>query len=281
MSVELAGEKGLLGPFASNAGYTALLEASQSDPTLKKFFHNANAEGKDIDVVRTALDQMAESSDDEDVATCAKELSKLMKDQEVVFITNGTHEAEDKDKEKWDEPGQYGDNPSEPLDKPDAADENEPDDSYDVEKSDFEIDGNFVKVDNDLHMVFGWFSIVAIKGQAVVDTQNDVIAPNVIEASAYDYVLNARRGGEMHETHPDGSVKVRGRLIESCVFTAEKQSVMLQSLHDQGIRDAVLDLKCDAWWGGFKIDDMETWGDVKSGRLRAFSIGGRGKRDSC
>jgi hypothetical protein len=52
---------------------------------------------------------------------------------------------------------------------------------------------------------------------------------------------------------------------------------MLRSLEDQGI-EARLDLGCVCWWGGMKVDNAEVWDDVKSGKLKAWSIGGSGKR---
>jgi len=33
------------------------------------------------------------------------------------------------------------------------------------------------------------------------------------------------------------------------------------------------------WWIGFQITDEDVWQKVVSGDLKAFSIGGRGKRD--
>ena len=148
-----------------------------------------------------------------------------------------------------------------------------------VEKRDgqFEIEGDIVKVDKAQHLVFGWFSVVSIAGKPLVDTQGDVITPETLEASAYHFVLHARAAGAMHESDKDGEVKGIGRLVESVVFTKEKQEAMLQSLKDQGI-DAELNLGCDAWWGGFFVESTEVWDQVTSGHLKAFSIGGRGAR---
>ena len=70
-----------------------------------------------------------------------------------------------------------------------------------------------------------------------------------------------------------------GRLVETVVFTAEKQRVMLASLRTQGI-EAELDLKCVGWWVGFRVDNPDTWARVKDGTLRGFSIGGKGKREA-
>jgi hypothetical protein len=142
---------------------------------------------------------------------------------------------------------------------------------------DFEISGQICKVDAAQHLVFGWFSVVEIDGIPIEDTQEDIIWPHTIEDSAYDFVLNARKAGEMHEDGNNGEVRGVGRLVESCVFTAEKVKAMIQSLRDQGI-EAVIDLHCICWWGGMKIDDPATWAKITTGELRAWSIGGKGKR---
>jgi len=126
-------------------------------------------------------------------------------------------------------------------------------------------------------LVFGWFSIVEIDGRVVQDTQDDQIREEDLENTAYHFVLNARTAGSMHEHDDSGTIKGVGRLVESVVFTKEKQAAMLQSLDDQGI-EARLDLGCVAWWGGMKVDNAEVWDDVKSGKLKAWSIGGSGKR---
>jgi len=143
---------------------------------------------------------------------------------------------------------------------------------------DFEVLGEVIKVDPERQMVFGWFSIVAIEGRPVKDTQEDIITAETLEATAYDYVLFARKGGEMHDTSKEDQVVVVANLIESVVFTPEKQQAMVESLNKQGIK-AEMDLKCTAWWGGFKVNDPETWRRIKAGELTAFSIGGRGRRD--
>jgi len=140
----------------------------------------------------------------------------------------------------------------------------------------FEIEGTVVKTDEDKQQVFGWFSVISISGRTLTDTQGDQITADTLEAAAYDYVLEARKGGEMHET-AKGDVKQIGRMIESCVFTKEKQKAMQDSLNEQGIH-ATVDLGCVAWWGGFQVDDKDTWKSIKSQKLRAFSIGGKGKR---
>lgn len=168
----------------------------------------------------------------------------------------------------------YGEDNFSSEDSEDEDNRSEEEDAFKFEM----LPGTVVKLDKVHHLVFGWFSIVTVDGKNITDTQGDIISPDTIEFSAYDFVLNARKGGEMHEPGNNGEIKGIGRLVESVVFTIEKQEAMIHSLHDQGIKDAQLDLKCVGWWGGFFVENPDTWKKVESGDLKAFSIGGRGKR---
>ena len=148
----------------------------------------------------------------------------------------------------------------------------------DREEYPFEIEGDVAKLDDERRLVFGWFSVVEIEGKTLTDMQGDRIKEHTLEEAVYDYVLHARVGGHMHEDGKDDEIVEIGKLVESVVFTKEKQRAMLRSLRAQGI-PAELDLHAIAWWGGFKIEDKKVWEDIKSGKLKAFSVGGKGKRE--
>lgn len=113
------------------------------------------------------------------------------------------------------------------------------------------------KLDEDKQQVFGWASVVEKDGKLIVDKQGDMIEPTVLESAAYEYVLSSRSQTDMHERHGVG------RLIESTVFTTEKQKAM-------GI-----DLGQVGWWVGFQVDDDALWAAHKRGERPEFSIGGR------
>jgi len=131
-----------------------------------------------------------------------------------------------------------------------------------IKKSEFaDIPFTVEKADSDKQMLFGWASVVEKDGKIIVDKQGDMIAPETLEDGAYDYVLHARDHGHMHENIGTG------RLIESMVFTKEKQTAL-------GI-----DLGKVGWWIGFKVDDPEVWAAHKRGDLPEFSIGGRALRE--
>ena len=124
---------------------------------------------------------------------------------------------------------------------------------------------NIMKADDDKREVFGW-ALVAIRkdGQQIVDHQNDIVDPDELESAAYEYVLNFRDAGELHNQ----DLRKKGKLIESVVFTKEKMQAM-------GIPEGTVP---EGWWVGFKIEDDNAWQHIKNGRYRMFSIEGRGIR---
>jgi hypothetical protein len=117
------------------------------------------------------------------------------------------------------------------------------------------------KFDEDRQLVFGWASVCSIDGEDVIDKQGDIIPESELENAVYDYNMYCRKQGDMHERLGVG------RLVESMVFTVEKQQAM-------GI-----DLGMVGWWVGFKVDDPAVWKRIKAGDLPEFSIGGRAIRD--
>jgi len=119
-----------------------------------------------------------------------------------------------------------------------------------------------VKFDDEKRIVFGWFSVTEEDGKVVVDKEGDVIESEVLEVAAYDFVMKSRVGGVNH------TEQVVGILVESMVFTKDKQEAL-------GI-----DLNKIGWWGGFKILSDDVWKAIKDGKFEAFSIGGRGKREA-
>lgn len=121
------------------------------------------------------------------------------------------------------------------------------------------------KMDDDKRLVFGWASIsFTAAGEQLEDLQHDIINPEDLEEAVYEYVLNFRDTGEEHRPH----LRKKGKLVESCVFTAEKQKAM-------GLPEGILPV---GWWIGFKIEDDEAWEKVKNGTYRMFSIEGRAQR---
>lgn len=133
----------------------------------------------------------------------------------------------------------------------------------DTKKSD---DFAIYKADDDKRLVFGWASIsITADGEQLEDRQKDMIDPEVLEEAAYEYVLKFRDTGEEHIP----TMRKKGKLVESCVLTAEKQKAM-------GIPEGTLPI---GWWIGFKIEDDDAWARVKNGTYKMFSIEGKANRE--
>ena len=124
---------------------------------------------------------------------------------------------------------------------------------------------NIYKTDDDKRLVFGWANVaIRIDGEQIQDLQDDIIDPDNLEEIAYDYVLNFRAGGEVHNP----ALRNVARLVESCVFTKEKMAAM-------NLPEGILP---EAWWIGFYVDDDDAWEKIKSGEYKMFSIEGTGQR---
>lgn len=121
------------------------------------------------------------------------------------------------------------------------------------------------KTSDDKRLVFGWASIaITVDGEQLEDRQKDIIEPGDLEEAAYEYVLNFRDTGEEHVS----TMRKKGKLVESCVFTEEKQAAI-------GIPPGTIPV---GWWIGFKIEDDAAWERVKDGTYRMFSIEGKAER---
>lgn len=119
------------------------------------------------------------------------------------------------------------------------------------------------KKDDEKQYAFGWAKIaVTVDGEQLVDRQEDLVASEDLEETAYKFVEFYREAGEMHERGGAGI------LIESIVFTSEKMRVM-------GIPEGTLP---EGWWVGFHITDADVWEKVKDGTYSMFSIEGRARR---
>lgn len=125
---------------------------------------------------------------------------------------------------------------------------------------------NIFKTDDDKRLVFGWANIaITADGEQIEDLQHDIIDPEDLEESAYKYVLNFRDAGEEHIP----SKRLKGKLVESVVFTKEKMKAM-------GIPEGIVP---EGWWVGFYVKDDETWNLIKNGTYQMFSIEGKAIRE--
>lgn len=135
-------------------------------------------------------------------------------------------------------------------------DEEDDEDEEDELEKQWKLPLRIKKYQPDQQLIFGWASVVEKDGKAIIDKQGDVIPVEELEHAAYEFTLNSRDGGDMHARR--GVAK----LVESMVFTAEKQKALGVDLGQVG------------WWVGFKVHDPELWAAHKRGERPEFSIGG-------
>lgn len=129
-------------------------------------------------------------------------------------------------------------------------------------KADIQIIAKIAETNIDKRQVFGWASIIEVDNQAVVDYQEDIIKVEQLEEAVYPFVKDVRQAGEMHE-----DTNEVGTLIESMVFTKEKQAAL-------GIPEGHVPV---GWWVGFELR-QDVFEKVKSGEYKMFSIGGKAQR---
>lgn len=118
-----------------------------------------------------------------------------------------------------------------------------------------------LKVNDELKTVYGWASVNTVGGQLVTDHQHDQVSDAEIIKAAHEFITSSRVGGVLHAPGFQG-----GDVVESMVLTPDVQKAL-------GI-----DLGQTGWFIGYRVDDPDAWTLVKSGVLKAFSIGGKAIR---
>src|SRR6056297_2830573 len=128
-------------------------------------------------------------------------------------------------------------------------------------KTEADITGQILKVDEEQRIIYGWASVITEKGETVVDRQGDVIEAETRLKPVNEFRDHVRFGKTRHEGEATGQV------IHSLPVTKE-------------ICNA-LGIQCDreGWVVAYKVYDDAVWKRVKSGELRAFSIGGRAVKE--
>lgn len=118
-----------------------------------------------------------------------------------------------------------------------------------------------LKIDDEQRIVYGWASVSTEKGDKVVDTQGDVIEMSTLEKAVNGFMEHVRIGKTMHDGPPTGII------LHSMLVSKElSESLGIQS-------------DMEGWIVGYKVYDQSVWNRVKSGELRAFSIGGYAQRE--
>lgn len=154
--------------------------------------------------------------------------------------------------------------------KMDAPDKNKTMfDADDVNKAapDITWTGTISKRDDEKRQVFGYATVTHLNGEPVVDLQGDYVPLDEIEKAAYTYVIESRKGGDMHRRDGDAPLHTAD-LVESFVVTPEK-------LEKMGLPPDAIP---HGWWVGFKVNDDAQWEMVKKNERTGFSIHGSGRR---
>ena len=114
----------------------------------------------------------------------------------------------------------------------------------------------FVKVDQELGLIFGFAIICKQNGEAYFDTQGDHIPENAMLEAATDFMKNSRVSKEMHEGDKVGEVLFAFPLTEDIAKAFEIQT------QTTGLMVAV------------RPENNEIIEKFKSGEYTGFSIGG-------
>lgn len=120
---------------------------------------------------------------------------------------------------------------------------------------------SIVKTDEDQRMVYGWASVISEAGVPHVDTQGDVIHADDLVKATTDFMADARMAKSMHAGEGIGEV------LHSFPLTADLAKALGVECPNEG------------WIVGVKVHDDGVWALVKSGELKAFSIGGNAHRE--
>lgn len=122
-------------------------------------------------------------------------------------------------------------------------------------RASFEARVEIEKIDDEKRIVWGWAYVCEDGGEGVVDHSGDVAEAAEVEKAAHSFNLDSRHGTVMHDE--DG-----GQIVDSIFFSKAVQTAL-------GI-----DLGKIGWFIGYRVDDDAAWAGVKSGKFKAFSIGG-------
>lgn len=132
---------------------------------------------------------------------------------------------------------------------------------------DFGCNIDILKADARGQFVRGWAYVVADEAGQVVDYSGDVLGGLTVDEGltevrkmAHEFICDFRTARMVHKG------KCIGEVVESVVI-------------DEPLAEALgITTKRRGWWIGMRIDDVGVQKRIRSGELKQFSVGGRGKR---
>jgi cation transport regulator ChaB len=123
------------------------------------------------------------------------------------------------------------------------------------------VEGQIVKQLDEERLAFGWAYVSTVNGEISLDHSEEFIRPDQIAKAATNFMLSMRTAKAMHS---GGKI---GEVVHSMPLTNE----IAKALGIQSDREG--------WLVAIKVYDDQVWQDVKSGKLAAFSIGGRALKE--
>jgi cation transport regulator ChaB len=123
------------------------------------------------------------------------------------------------------------------------------------------VEGQIVKQLDEERLAFGWAYVSTVNGEISLDHSEEFIRPDQIAKAATNCMLSMRTAKAMHS---GGKI---GEVVHSMPLTNE----IAKALGIQSDREG--------WLVAIKVYDDQVWQDVKSGKLAAFSIGGRALKE--
>jgi sialic acid synthase SpsE len=123
------------------------------------------------------------------------------------------------------------------------------------------ISANVLKYNEEERLVYGWAYVSTVNGEISLDHSDEFIRPHELVKAATNFMLDVRAAKAMHTGDQIGEI------VHSLPITKEIASALGINTDREG------------WVICVKVYDDTVWDLVKSGKLSAFSIGGRALRE--
>jgi hypothetical protein len=123
------------------------------------------------------------------------------------------------------------------------------------------VTAEILKRDDEERLVYGWAYVSTVKGDISLDHSGEFIRPEQLAKATTNFMLSMRTAKRMHS---GGKI---GEVVHSMPITND----VAKALGIQSDREG--------WLVAVKVYDDQVWQDVKSGKLAAFSIGGRALKE--
>lgn len=138
------------------------------------------------------------------------------------------------------------------------------------DKDTFSAGGHVAKTDASNQIIGGWFSVFMVKGEKVVDSDNEEIDIASYNKVYIDFAKNYRDANFDHEDD------VKGTLIDNILIDTPEMAKML--VHQiTGIPMDEIPVQKLGHFGSFQIDDADDYADAIKNKLM-FSIEGECRR---